>query len=244
MTKIFEALKQQTREEARILTRMPETGNETEPKQGPGSGLEESMISLYQGLENTLPDRDHKVLQFAASRRGEGTSTIVKELSRVITEKFGKSVLVLDADQSHPTQHLFLGLTPRHYLEEVLKNGLALEKAIYRSRASQPALSLIGGNNGAAPGIFDSPEIYGLLDQLKGLFEFVLIDSPPITESQEALSLCRKVDGVVLVVEAETTRWPVAVKAKEEIIKNGGNMIGMVFNKRRYYIPKFIYKRL
>lgn len=244
MTKIFEALKQQTREEARILTRLPETGNERVPKKGPGSDLEESMISLYQGLENTLPDRGPKVLQFAASRRGEGTSTIVRELSRVITEKFGKSVLVLDADQSHPTQHLFLGLTPRHYLEEVLKKGLALDEAIYRARASQPALSLVAGNNGATRGIFDSPEIHGLLDQLKGLFEFVLIDSPPVTESQEALSICRKVDGVVLVVEAETTRWPVAVKAKEEIIKNGGNIIGMVFNKRQYYIPKFVYKRL
>jgi protein-tyrosine kinase len=244
MTKIFEALKQESREEARIITRLPEIRNEREPKQVPGSDLEESMISLCQGLENTLPDRGHKVLQFVASRRGEGTSTIVKAFSRVVTEKFGKSVLVLDADQSHPTQHLFLGVTPRHYLEEVLKNGLAVEKAIYRLGASRPALSLIAGNNGAATKIFDSPEIYGLLDQLKSLFEFVLIDSPPVTESQDALSVCRKVDGVVLVMEAENTRWPVALRVKEEIIKNGGNIIGMVFNKRQYYIPKFIYQRL
>ena len=244
MTKIFEALKQQPREKARILTRLPEITDETAPKQGPGSDFEESMISLYQGLENTLPDRDRKVLQFVASRRGEGTSTIVKEFSRVVTEKFGKSVLVLDADQAHPTQHRFLGVTPSHTLEEVLKNGLALETAIYRKGESRPALSLIAGNNGATTKIFNSPEIYGLLDQLKGLFEFVLIDSPPVTESQDTLSICRKVDGVVLVMEAETTRWPVAVKVKEEIIKNGGNIIGMVFNKRHHYIPKFIYKRL
>ena len=63
MTKIFEALKQQSREEARILTRLPEITNEPVPKQGPGSDFEESMISLYQGLVNTLPDRGHKVLQ-------------------------------------------------------------------------------------------------------------------------------------------------------------------------------------
>ncbi len=126
------------------------------------------MISLYQGLENTLPDRGHRVLQFAASCRGEGTSTIVKEFSRVVTKRFGKSVLVLDADQSHPTQHLFLGVTPRHYLEEVLKNGLALEKAIYRQGESRPALSLIAVNHRGTTGIFDSPEIHGLLDRIKG----------------------------------------------------------------------------
>ena len=97
------------------------------------------MISLYQGLENTLPDRDRKVLQFVASRKGEGTSTIVREFSRVVAEKFGKSVLVLDADQSHPTQHLFLSVTPMHYLEEVLMNDLALETAITgRENRDQP----------------------------------------------------------------------------------------------------------
>jgi protein-tyrosine kinase len=192
----------------------------------------------------TLPDRDRKVLQFVASRKGEGTSTIVREFSRVVAEKFGKSVLVLDADQSHPTQHLFLFVTPMHYLEEVLMNDLALETAIYRKGKSGPTVSLIAGNKGATTEIFNSLEIYGLLDRLKGLFEFILIDSPPVTEFQDALSICRKVDGVVLVLEAETTRWPVAVRVKEEIIKNGGNIIGMVFNKRQYYIPKFIYKRL
>jgi protein-tyrosine kinase len=245
MTKIFEALKQQPREEARILTRLPKITPKTAPIQGPGSGFEEPMISLYQGLENTLPDRDRKVLQFVASRKGEGTSTIVREFSRVVVaEKFGKSVLVLDADQSHPTQHLFLAVTPLHYLEEVLMNGLALETAIYRVGKSGPAVSLIAGNKGATTEIFNSPEIYGLMGRLKGLFDFILIDSPPVTESQDALSICRKVDGVVLVLEAETTRWPVAERAKEQIEKNGGNILGVVFNKRRFYIPKSIYKRL
>jgi protein-tyrosine kinase len=33
-------------------------------------------------------------------------------------------------------------------------------------------------------------------------------------------------------------------KVKEEIIQHGGNLLGVIFNKRRYYIPHFIYKRL
>jgi Mrp family chromosome partitioning ATPase len=52
------------------------------------------------------------------------------------------------------------------------------------------------------------------------------------------------VDGVVLVVEADKTRWPVAQSVKERIIQHGGNVLGMVLNKRRYYIPGFIYNRL
>jgi hypothetical protein len=31
---------------------------------------------------------------------------------------------------------------------------------------------------------------------------------------------------------------------KEKIVKHGGNVLGIVFNKRRYYIPQFIYRHL
>jgi len=54
----------------------------------------------------------------------------------------------------------------------------------------------------------------------------------------------RKVDGVIFVVEAEKTRWPVAVASKEKVVKHGGNILGMVFNKRRFYIPEAVYKRM
>jgi Mrp family chromosome partitioning ATPase len=52
------------------------------------------------------------------------------------------------------------------------------------------------------------------------------------------------VDGVVLVVEAEKTRWQVVENLKEKIQNVGGNIIGVVFNKRRFYIPEALYKRL
>jgi len=52
------------------------------------------------------------------------------------------------------------------------------------------------------------------------------------------------VDGVVLVLEADKTRKPVAENLKNRILQNGGNLLGMVFNNRRYHIPEYVYKRL
>ena len=45
-------------------------------------------------------------------------------------------------------------------------------------------------------------------------------------------------------VEAERTRRQVVENVKNKIARNGGNIIGVVFNKRKYYIPEFIYRRL
>ena len=52
------------------------------------------------------------------------------------------------------------------------------------------------------------------------------------------------VDGVVLVVEAEKTRWPVALNVKEKTEQGGGRVLGVVFNKRKYYIPEWLYRRI
>jgi protein-tyrosine kinase len=49
---------------------------------------------------------------------------------------------------------------------------------------------------------------------------------------------------VVLVVEAEKTKWPVIQDVKEKLISHGGNILGIVFNKRRYYIPRWLYNRI
>jgi Mrp family chromosome partitioning ATPase len=51
-------------------------------------------------------------------------------------------------------------------------------------------------------------------------------------------------DGVVLVLEADKTRKPVAENLKNQIVQNGGNLLGMVFNNRRYHIPEAVYRRL
>jgi protein-tyrosine kinase len=47
-----------------------------------------------------------------------------------------------------------------------------------------------------------------------------------------------------LVVEAENTRWKVSENTKKRLIASKSKILGIIFNKRRYYIPKFFYRLL
>ena len=96
----------------------------------------------------------------------------------------------------------------------------------------------------STPELFNSPRFDGFWTNLKLNFDLVLIDSPPLTVSPDGLAMASKVDGVILVVEAEKTKWRTARYVKEQIERVGGNILGVVFNKRRYYIPQSIYKYL
>lgn len=79
---------------------------------------------------------------------------------------------------------------------------------------------------------------------MRGQFDFTLLDSPPINMSPEGLTLAPWVDGVLLVVRAGHTRREVVQHAKEQIQLNGGKILGVVLNRRRYVIPDFLYRRL
>jgi Mrp family chromosome partitioning ATPase len=79
---------------------------------------------------------------------------------------------------------------------------------------------------------------------LKQKYDLILIDSAPVAIAHDGVDLSRIVDGVVLVLEAEKTRGPAVKSVKDRIVNNGGKILGIVFNKRRYYIPGWMYKRL
>jgi Mrp family chromosome partitioning ATPase len=53
-------------------------------------------------------------------------------------------------------------------------------------------------------------------------------------------SLLDRTDGVVLVARAEKTRWPAALNLKNRIVREGGKVIGAVYNDRRWYAPRWL----
>jgi Mrp family chromosome partitioning ATPase len=82
-----------------------------------------------------------------------------------------------------------------------------------------------------------------LLNVLKTNFDFILIDSPPILQSTEAELIAPWVEGVVLVINAHTTRREVVMRAAERMIQQK-EFLGAVFNQQEFIIPQFLYKRL
>ena len=206
--------------------------------------IEEEMLSLYKVIESMLPDVGNRVVQFIGSHAGEGTSTIVREFARVTAERVRRSVLLLDADRYQATQSQFFLVPSRYSWINVLQESGEVGSAIHRVGESDLSFSPACDYRDCTSELFNSPRFEGFWANLKAKFDLVLIDSPPLTVSPDALALASKVDGVVLVVEAEKTKWRTARYVREQIEMVGGKILGIVFNKRRYYIPQSIYKNL
>ncbi len=204
---------------------------------------EKEMATLYQNIEALVGQPRKKIIQFIGSHPGEGTSTIARDFARFSASRLGKKVLFLEGDPADSSQP-FSGGGRMVSLEETVRRGEEVEGAFAQSEGTGLAVGLVAREEGSLIHFLESEDRAPVWERLKEHFDLVVIDSPPLSASTAGLAFCRRADGVVLVLEAERTRGPVAEKAKEQIQKNGGNILGVVFNKRKFYIPKSIYKRL
>lgn len=205
--------------------------------------MDRELYCLYQNIEHLLP-MPSKTILFVGLQGGEGVSTIVRDLARMATTRFDKSVLIMDAAQHNPSQHLFFGIKGGAGWKDIKVKGESSDKSCYQAGNPKLFLAPISQQHVLTTHVNDHNAATGFLEGLKDKYDFIFIDSSPATISPDSIAISRFADGVVLVVEAERTRKQVIENIKDKIVRNGGNILGVVFNKRKYYIPEFMYRRL
>jgi Mrp family chromosome partitioning ATPase len=206
--------------------------------------MEEEMIALYQSINSLRSStQKNKVIQFMSTDGEQGTSTIALELARVAALKYTKSVLLLDADLRKLDQEPF-NITLEHSLEETIRAGDPVDKALYQIANSSLFLSRLFKGSGSIRQFLDPSGIDDLLEKLRTRFDFIFIDSPPENVFSIGLATSTSVNGVILVLDAEKTCLDEAKNITDKITKNGGKVLGIVVNKQRNHIPEFISKRI
>ena len=208
--------------------------------------IENEMVKLYQSINSlrSTTQQKNKIIQFMSNEDEDGTSTIVRELAKVATTKYNKSVLILDADLRKLDQQPFFNITLEQSLEETIRAGDPIDKAIYQIENSSLFLGRLFKDSGSINQFLEPSDIDDLLEKLRKRFDFIFIDAPPDNLFSISLATSTSVNGIVMVLDAEKSCLDMAQKTKDKIIKSGGKILGIVINKQRNYIPEFINKRI
>lgn len=206
--------------------------------------MEEEMFCLFQNMECLLPDSHGKTILFIGPQGNEGVSTIVSEFARMAAIRLNKTVLVMDAAHHNPSQHIHFDIKGCYGWKDFKGNTDEIDKAYYKVRNADVFLSPIFTGPTNIPQMYDHSAATSFIQELKDKFDLILIDSSPAITSPDSMAISRFTDGVVLVMEAERTRIHVIESVKNKIERNGGKILGIILNKRKVYIPEFIYKRL
>lgn len=236
MSKIYEALKkaEQDRERTRrgVSVRPPsaaEKGEQHDPTEEEYQKLRASLVST------AVPSGLHTIL-ITAPRHGEGATTVAMGLAGALAKERETRVLLVEANLRSPSFANLLPFTTEAGLVDFAAGRAAPETLVMRPDGTD--YSVIAA--GAGPRPIDLEIIDSLLTRLRPQFDFIVIDGPPVNRYADASVLATKVDGVILVVEADRTPVVEAETAKRQLDKVGARILGVVLNRRRSYIPAFL----
>lgn len=206
----------------------------------PGKEAYGKMAQSFQRLSAT--ERPGLIL-VASAASGDGASTVARELAEAFAELGGNTLLV-DGNLRTPTQHEAFDLARIGGLTELVAEQLDVESAL-RTFAHDGMHVLTAGRATRAPArTLSFANLPRILEVFRRRFDWTIVDAPPITVYPDAVALAAMVDGVVLVLRAENTRWEVAQRAQSLLAEADARVLGAVLNRRKYHIPSAIYKTL
>jgi Mrp family chromosome partitioning ATPase len=243
MTKIYDALKRAEQERGdqgagrTEATIRPEKGLRTQ-------SLRQKLIAVYQAIEAGLPDKSSRTILFVSARPGEGASTLVRELAILASGEFAQKVALIDAGRGAGGHHERFGVKLEAGFDDVVSGRLQLDEVLQELDGGGLFLGCLAARHVPSSTVLADPKFEGIVKDLREKFSLVLFDSPPLAESSDALIIVPVADGVIMVIEAEKTRWQVAESARERMAMQGANILGIILNRRRFHIPQFIYRRL
>lgn len=203
----------------------------------------EEYDHLKQSILGAMPENEQRLLLFAGCGEGEGNSSVVANFATFLASA-GESPLVVDANFRDPVLHEVFSVEKSPGMAELLSGRHGLREAIKATRL--PNLFLVpAGDLPENPfGLLSDGRIDHIFEQMRTESKWVLVDTPAVNVSNDAVALASKTDGVVLVLRAEKTRWEVARSVRQRLENGKANIIGVVLNDRKLHIPGWIYGKL
>ena len=244
MAKTFEALKRAEEEKKAWAG-----ANSLTP--GPGKlgklKIYSRTVEEYHRVKYKILSSNHnhpiKALLFCSSRPAEGNSTVLTHFALTLASE-GDQVLLVDANLRTPSLHQTFHLERENGLTDLCCGKRSLAEVVKKTRFENLWVITSGIRHPNPFAIFENRVLDPHIEQMKAGAEWVLFDSPPIKSYTDSIALARKMDGVVMVVQAEKTRWEVAQHNIERLESGNGNILGVILNQRRFYIPGWLYKTL
>jgi Mrp family chromosome partitioning ATPase len=196
-------------------------------------------------LTSTVLDLDLRILFMTSANIGAGTTTSALALASQLASMSSGQVLLVDASQAADNLTQQLGLTKERGFRDLLFNDSPpLLQDCLVTLSSLPFHILPNGRHIRGAEHLTTEQLDPLLTQLGERYRFVVIDGDAVYSAADTLVISTLADGVIMVLRAEDTRWEVAQAAIQRLTQAGANLVGSVLNRRKYYMPRWLYKNL
>ncbi len=188
----------------------------------------ESYKLLRTNLLFTLPDEGCRIIGITSSIRGEGKSTTSINLAYSLAQT-GKRVLLIDGDMRLPTIAQKLDFSPTPGLSNLLANLNTERSCLRKSGYYDNWYVLPAGDIPPNPSeLLGSERMHALLDRYRDVFDYVILDLPPVNIVVDALVITKWTDGIMVVVRENYSNRRALDACMYQVEKLGAKMLGFI----------------
>jgi capsular exopolysaccharide synthesis family protein len=170
-----------------------------------------------------------QVVMVTSAAEGEGKTTLASHLAASLARASRKTLLV-DCDLRKPAVHKLFDLPPEPGFSELVRGEAHLADVIRPTRLSRLWLMPAGIPSNHATQALAQENLQAIFQELRGQFDFVLIDSCPVLPVADALLLGQYVDGAIFSILRDASRLPRVYAAYQRLAGLGIRMLGAVVN--------------
>ena len=220
---------------ATLSTAQRNVGILTQPK----SQFAEAFRSLRTSLLLSNTGHPPKCIVLTSATPSEGKTTAASNLAAILAQRDTR-VLLIDGDLRRPNIHHRFGLNGKIGLTTVLTGATKLEDTVQRV-PEIPNLDILP--SGPVPPfpteMLSSEAMDTILKRCGELYDYIVIDSPPILSVTDGVILARQADAVVLVVRHGKSSKHVVRRARDLLLRSGAAITGIVLNAVDLNSPEY-----
>ena len=195
----------------------------------PKSVISEQYRAIRTNIEYSNVDQNTKTILVTSSDKNEGKTTTVSNLA-VSFANLNKKVLLIDCDLRNASIHKMFKLNNIYGLTDILAKDRAVDKCIQETELENLYVLTAGAIPPNPAEILSSEKMKNLIEDLKNMYDYIFIDTPPIGLVTDAGVLSSFIDGVVLVVKSESVEKKYLEETKKKLDAVDARILGAILN--------------
>ena len=195
----------------------------------PHSTYCEEYRSLRTHILHKSQSKKLQSVVIASVNPSEGKSITSLNLSWLLAQTDGINALIIDSDLRMPSLTDYLGIETDKGLSHVLSNEVSLNDAIVKLEPAGLHILPGGESRSDVAELISGPKFKKILREARDMFDYVIIDAPPLGIFTDAALLINHADGAMLVVRAGRTSYKAVDRILETLPRD--RMLGVVLNQ-------------
>ena len=170
-----------------------------------------------------------KVIAVTSTLPSEGKTSTALNLA-VVLGQLGKRVVLIDADLHKPRLHETLRISNRAGLVSILAENMPPTDAIQKTSVPGVFVVTSGPNSPNPSGLLSSDAMKKFIEFVSMNFDYVVIDTPPVSPISDALLLGNLTDGIVLAVKGGKTPREQIIRVRDKLLRANVKILGVLIN--------------